>query len=82
MKGRIARLEGITRKQNTANDSLKKYIYMLEKALKERDRQLKALKTGNHVAEASPEPAKEGREGVGKLQIRRRLSVPFSFAFG
>ena len=44
MKGRIARLEGSTRKSDASNKSLKKYVNMLEKALKERDAQVKALK--------------------------------------
>ena len=49
MKGRIARLEGSTRKSDNSNKSLKKYVSMLEKALKERDSQVKALKAGADV---------------------------------
>jgi striatin 1/3/4 len=49
MKGRIARLEGSTRKSDASNKSLKKYVNMLEKALKERDAQVKALKAGADV---------------------------------
>lgn len=49
MKGRIARLEGSTRKSDASDKSLKKYINMLEKALKERDSQVKALKAGSDV---------------------------------
>ena len=49
MKGRIARLEGSTRKSDNSNKSLKKYVSMLEKALKERDSQVKALKAGAQV---------------------------------
>lgn len=49
MKGRIARLEGSTRKSDNSNRSLKKYVSMLEKALKERDSQVKALKAGADV---------------------------------
>lgn len=49
MKGRIAKLEGNTRKSDGSNKSLKKYVSMLEKALKERDTQVKALKTGADV---------------------------------
>jgi striatin 1/3/4 len=56
MKGRIARLEGNTRKSDSSNKSLKKYINMLEKALKERDTQVKALKAG-----VDPEPPVEGK---------------------
>ena len=65
MKGRIARLEGSTRKSDSSNKSLKKYINMLEKALKERDAQVKALKTGLQpgppVEEKSPSPKRELR---------------------
>jgi striatin 1/3/4 len=49
MKGRIARLEGSTRKADTSIGSLKKYVNMLEKALKERDAQVRALKAGVDV---------------------------------
>jgi len=49
MKGRIARLEGSTRKADSSNRSLKKYVSMLEKALKERDAQVKQLKAGAEV---------------------------------
>lgn len=49
MKGRIARLEGSTRKADASNKSLKKYVSMLEKSLKERDAQVKALKTGADI---------------------------------
>ncbi|KAH8590150.1 WD40-repeat-containing domain protein [Bisporella sp. PMI_857] len=54
MKGRIAKLEGNTRKLENSNASLKKYVQMLEKALKERDAQVRALKSG-----AEPDNAKE-----------------------
>ncbi|RFU24012.1 hypothetical protein B7463_g12324, partial [Scytalidium lignicola] len=46
MKGRIARLEGSTRKADSSNVSLKRYISMLEKALRERDVKLKAMTNG------------------------------------
>lgn len=64
MKGRIARLEGSTRKSDSSNKSLKKYVNMLEKALKERDSQVKALKAGTKseqpVVEAkAPSPKRE-----------------------
>jgi striatin 1/3/4 len=63
MKGRIARLEGSTRKSDSSNKSLKKYINMLEKALKERDAQVKTLKAGLQpeppVAEKPPSPRRE-----------------------
>lgn len=50
MKGRIARLEGSTRKADSSNVSLKRYISMLEKALRERDAKLKALANGTSVS--------------------------------
>lgn len=72
MKGRIARLEGTTRKADSSNKSLKKYISMLEKALKERDAQVKILKAGGDV---KAEPVKQG-EKVGKqLLARRKLRI-------
>lgn len=42
MKGRIARLEGSTRKADYSNKSLKRYVDMLERALRERDAKLRA----------------------------------------
>ncbi|CAG8974173.1 hypothetical protein HYALB_00011781 [Hymenoscyphus albidus] len=63
MKGRIARLEGTTRKADSSNKSLKKYVSMLEKALKERDTQVKALKAGKDVNIESIRDQKE-RESV------------------
>ena len=65
MKGRIARLEGSTRKADSSNKSLKKYVNMLEKALKERDTQLKALKAGNQ-----PEPPVEAKAPSPKRELR------------
>lgn len=66
MKGRIARLEGSTRKSDSSNKSLKKYVNMLEKALKERDSQVKALKAGGAksdqlVEEKAPSPKRKLR---------------------
>ncbi|KAG9243934.1 WD40-repeat-containing domain protein [Calycina marina] len=46
MKSRIAKLEGSTRKLDTSNLSLNKYVSMLEKALRERDAQVKKFKAG------------------------------------
>ena len=67
MKGRIARLEGSTRKADSSNKSLKKYINMLERALKERDQQVKALKAGGDA------PPKEEKLGAaGKKSFARR----------
>ncbi|KAJ5033027.1 uncharacterized protein L3040_009612 [Drepanopeziza brunnea f. sp. 'multigermtubi'] len=60
MKGRIARLEGSTRKSDASNKSLKKYINMLEKALKERDAQVKALKAGANVQ--GEDSTRDGKE--------------------
>ena len=65
MKGRIARLEGSTRKADSSNRSLKKYVNMLEKALKERDTQLKALKAGNQ-----PEPRVEAKAPSPRRELR------------
>jgi striatin 1/3/4 len=73
MKSRIAKLEGDKRKLDTSHGSLKKYVNMLEKALKERDRQLKALKMGNNDTEASSESAKEGKEAEEVPGLRRGL---------
>lgn len=47
MKGRIARLEGSTRKSDIQNKSLNKYIKMLETALQKRDKLVKELKAGD-----------------------------------
>lgn len=49
MKGRIAKLEGSTRKSDASNKSLKKYVNMLERALKERDTMVKDLKAGKDI---------------------------------
>ncbi|TAQ88462.1 hypothetical protein B7494_g3245 [Chlorociboria aeruginascens] len=56
MKGRIARLEGTTRKSDSTQTSLRRYITMLEAALrkrdgqiKERDAQIKAIKAGELI---------------------------------
>lgn len=60
MKGRIARLEGSTRKSDANNKSLKKYISMLERALKDRDAQVRALKAGADFK--VKDSVKEGKE--------------------
>ncbi|KAH8748697.1 WD40-repeat-containing domain protein [Hyaloscypha sp. PMI_1271] len=64
MKGRIARLEGSTRKSDASNKSLKKYVNMLEKALKERDTQVKALKTGGDVKIGESISESKGKENL------------------
>jgi hypothetical protein len=68
MKGRIARLEGSTRKSDSSNKSLKKYVNMLEKALKERDAQVKALKAGlqpgSPVEDKEPGPKRKLRTEI------------------
>lgn len=46
MKGRIARLEGNSRKSDSSMKSMKRYVNMLEKALKERDNTVKELRAG------------------------------------
>lgn len=65
MKGRIARLEGSTRKSDSSNKSLKKYVNMLEKALKERDAQVKALKAGGEA----PEAPVEGKASIPQREL-------------
>lgn len=75
MKGRIARLEGSTRKSDASNKSLKKYISMLEKALKDRDAQVKALKAGGDVpVKESTREGKEKENSSGKQERRRLFS--------
>jgi septal ring factor EnvC (AmiA/AmiB activator) len=75
MKGRIARLEGSTRKSDSSNKSLKKYITMLEKALRERDAQVKALKAGRDLSsEPTKEEGKEILAGKNKEHRRRFLA--------
>lgn len=77
MKGRIARLEGSTRKSDASNKSLKKYINMLEKALKDRDAQVKALKAGGdaHVKD-SVRDGKE-RESLAVKKERRKFIMDY-----
>ena len=71
MKGRIAKLEGSTRKSDSSNKSLKKYINMLEKALKERDTQVKALKAGGDV-NTDAGKAEEESLAAKKERVRRK----------
>jgi striatin 1/3/4 len=78
MKGRIAKLEGSTRKADTSIGSLKKYVTMLEKALKERDAQVRALKAGGDV---KIEQAKDEKELGGKKSGKRRKSSAGSYGF-
>ncbi|RKF62192.1 Striatin Pro11 [Erysiphe neolycopersici] len=52
MKGRIAKLEGSTRKSNAGNRALKKYVDILETALKERDKLVKELKAGKDIPDS------------------------------
>src|ERR1700712_142833 len=75
MKGRIARLEGSTRKSDASNKSLKKYVNMLEKALKERDAQVKALKAGGEVKAGEPVPEGKGKESLEVKRERRKLCL-------
>ena len=69
MKGRIARLEGSTRKSDNSNKSLKKYINMLEKALKERDAKVKALNAG-----LQPDPPVEEKPPSSKRESHLQIS--------
>src|SRR4051794_10628079 len=71
MKGRIARLEGSTRKSDASNKSLKKYINMLEKALKDRDAQVKALKAGSDVHVKDSRDRKETENLAVKKERRK-----------
>lgn len=73
MKGRIARLEGSTRKSDSSNKALKKYVNMLEKALKERDSQVKALKAGKDVNIESIRDGKEKESAEFKKHRIRRM---------
>lgn len=52
MRGRIAKLEGSSRKSDASNRALKKYVDILEIALKERDKLVKELRAGKDVAES------------------------------
>jgi striatin 1/3/4 len=77
MKGRIAKLEGTTRKSDYSNKSLKKYVNMLEKALKERDSQVKALKAGKDVAveQVKEEEGLLGKKLNARRMLRKRLPL-------
>ena len=75
MKGRIARLEGSTRKSDASNKSLKKYVNMLEKALKERDAQVKALKAGGDVQTGASLPEGKGKEHIAVKKERRKSGI-------
>jgi striatin 1/3/4 len=75
MKGRIARLEGSTRKSDASNKSLKKYVNMLEKALKERDAQVKALKAGGEAKAGESIPEGKGKENLAVKKERRKLRL-------
>ena len=73
MKGRIARLEGSTRKADVSIGSLKKYVNMLEKALKDRDAQVRALKAGGVAKIDSAKDEKEPPEKSAAYRKRRKL---------
>lgn len=81
MKGRIARLEGTTRKSDASNKSLKKYVNMLESALKGRDEQVRALKAGKDVQ--LNESIKEGkaRESLAVKSQRRKCYSELRLCF-
>jgi striatin 1/3/4 len=76
MKSRIAKLEGNTRKLDAGNESLKKFVTMLERSVKDREAQIKALKSGNPVPPANEK--KENRDSAGKKELRRMSIVFFS----
>lgn len=73
MKSRIAKLEGSTRKADTSIQILKKYVNMLEKALKERDAQVRALKSGGDVAVEMATAEKSGLEKEASQPKRRKF---------
>jgi striatin 1/3/4 len=74
MKGRIARLEGSTRKSDASQKSLKRYVNMLERALKERDAQVRALQTGADAKlKESVRDGKEKESLAVKSEKRREL---------
>jgi hypothetical protein len=77
MKARIARLEGATRKSDGTISSLKKYVSMLEKALKERDEQVKRYKSGADPGLASSETKATTAQQKDSAQDRRKLSWSF-----
>lgn len=61
MKSRIAKLEGYTRKLEGSNESLKKFLTMLEKVAKDREVQLKALKSGGSAPVSSKKETKDDK---------------------
>ncbi|KAH8820689.1 WD40-repeat-containing domain protein [Xylogone sp. PMI_703] len=71
MKGRIARLEGSTRKADSSNISLKRYVSMLEKALRERDAKLKAVMNGTAT------PGKDEKDdSFAKREMAKQFQKP------
>lgn len=70
MKSKIAKLEGHTRKLEGSNDSLKKFLTMLERVAKDREAQLKAIKSGR----TAPVPAK--KENKDKVSRRKSIGSP------
>jgi striatin 1/3/4 len=79
MKGRIAKLEGSARKANSSIGSLKRYVTMLEKALKERDAQVRALKAGIDV---KLETGKDEKDGLAGKDPRKLCKLPVCKTLG
>ena len=75
MKGRIARLEGSTRKFDASNSSLKKYVSMLERSIKEREAKYKALVKSGGKEGAQAEETKGKEDLAVKDSARRKLNL-------
>ncbi|ESZ98610.1 hypothetical protein SBOR_0980 [Sclerotinia borealis F-4128] len=75
MKSRIAKLEGHTRKLEGSNESLKKFLTMLEKVAKDREAQLKALKSGVTAPVSGKKEIKDKNSRPGKATHNSFLEV-------
>lgn len=74
MKSRIAKLEGNTRKLEGSNESLKKFLTMLERVAKDREAQLKAIKSGG-TAPASVPVNKDSKDKDSRRKLIGSLMV-------
>lgn len=70
MKGRIAKLEGSTRKSDAGNRALKKYVDILEIALKDRDKLVKELRAGKDVTESV-----RGKKEIGSRAVKEKREL-------
>ncbi|KAF7900351.1 uncharacterized protein EAF01_007653 [Botrytis porri] len=73
MKSRIAKLEGNTKKLEGSNESLKKFLTMLERVAKDREAQLKAIKSGG----TAPVPANKETKDKGSRPTKREAHNSF-----